>query len=188
MKPPESHQIFDIQASASAQCSYICLQNTKCLMVVYDEYGLLCKGYRTVNTLEPLEKTVKAWQILYKEPGVGHEWAPATGHVGEWIMVAFSLTLRLDELELWHRCSNNDQARMFELNFSGSFTLQAKGTSDGSTNSLDCKTKARFSGFTFIPAVMTDWVKITEIESCVQTQNRYFGFTEVKVIGRQLRK
>jgi len=21
------------------------------------------------------------------EPGVGHEWAPATGHVGEWIMV-----------------------------------------------------------------------------------------------------
>ena len=66
MKPPESHQIFDIQASASAQCIYICLQNTKCLMVVYDENGLLCKGYRTLNTIEPLGQTVKAWQILYK--------------------------------------------------------------------------------------------------------------------------
>ena len=66
MKPPESDQIVDIQASASAQCSYICLQNTKCLMVVYDEYGLLCKGYRTVNKMEPLGQTVKAWQILYK--------------------------------------------------------------------------------------------------------------------------
>ena len=66
MKPPESHQIFDIQASASAQCTYICLQNTKCFVVAYDEYGILCKGYRTVNTMEPLGQTVKAWQILYK--------------------------------------------------------------------------------------------------------------------------
>jgi len=35
-------------------------------MVAYDEYGLLCKGYRTVNKMEPLGQTVKAWQILYK--------------------------------------------------------------------------------------------------------------------------
>ncbi|KAK2140423.1 hypothetical protein LSH36_1357g00015 [Paralvinella palmiformis] len=222
MKPPESHQIFDIQASASAQCIYICLQNTKCLMVVYDENGLLCKGYRTLNTIEPLGQTVKAWQILYKdesenlarrlsttctassqyldqykcsnaldgsvEPVEGNDWAAKTYNVGEWIMVAFSLTVRLDELELWHRCSNNDRARMFELNFSESFTLQARGTCDGSTNILDCKAQVRFSRFTFVPAVMTDWVKITEIESCVQTQNRHFGFTKVKVIGRPLRK
>jgi hypothetical protein len=66
MKPPKSHQIFDIQTSTSSHCAYICLQNTKCLLIVYDEYRLLCKGYRTVNTIETVGNTLKAWKVLYK--------------------------------------------------------------------------------------------------------------------------
>jgi len=65
---------------------------------------------------------------------------------------------------------------------------QAFGTCDGTKKDIDCKNQARFSRYTFSPATVTDWVKLTEVESCVQSQNHHFGFTEVKVIGRPVRK
>ena len=65
-KPPESDQIFEALTSTASLCTYLCIQNMKCLTLTYDINQLRCKGYQTHTERDTMRQTMKAWQVIYK--------------------------------------------------------------------------------------------------------------------------
>jgi len=65
-RPPDNDQIFDIQTPTDSQCIYNCIQNGKCLAVVYDKRRYLCNGYRSITANQSLTQEQQAWHIIYK--------------------------------------------------------------------------------------------------------------------------
>ncbi|KAK2144456.1 hypothetical protein LSH36_755g00008, partial [Paralvinella palmiformis] len=66
-RPPDNDQIFDIQTPTDSQCIYNCIQNGKCLAVVYDKRRYLCNGYRSITANQSLTQEQQAWHIIYKD-------------------------------------------------------------------------------------------------------------------------
>ncbi|KAK2142329.1 hypothetical protein LSH36_969g00041, partial [Paralvinella palmiformis] len=117
------------------------------------------------------------------EPEIGHEWASVTAK-GEWIKIIFRTFVQLVQLEVWHRCNAEAQAKVLNLVFSSNFAMSVNRTCDGSKYYTKCTGQARFSRYDFSPAIIVDWFKITAAEMCQPDTARFVGFTEVKAMGR----
>ena len=64
-KPSDNDQIFNVRTSTVSQCIYVCVLNTECRAIVYDNAGSMCLGYRTQTEEEPLNGEEEGWKIVY---------------------------------------------------------------------------------------------------------------------------
>ncbi|KAK2139334.1 hypothetical protein LSH36_1860g00013 [Paralvinella palmiformis] len=123
-RPPDNDQIFDIQTPTDSQCIYNCMQNGKCLAVVYDKGRHLCNGYRSITANQSLTQEQQAWHIIYKAALVGimNVVVRMMEYWHQVKMLTFRLPVILEMVEVCHRCNINAQAAKMELSFSNGFS------------------------------------------------------------------
>ena len=63
-KPVDSDKLFNVQTSTASQCMYVCIHNTRCLLIVYDDTESRCVGYKTQTGKEAVTADEKSWKIF----------------------------------------------------------------------------------------------------------------------------